>query len=343
MTVAARSRTEHGSTGPGAVGFSRVSVRLPKGVERVDRILERAGSSLLERRMFARFHGLRDSPTLAPGEPMEELLVEAARDALGDRGADVVLYGHTQSVQDFACGPGFAQRLRGSLGLPDAGVYGVSQINCVSVLRALEMARAYHSRPAARAGERVLVLGGDHGSLADAARIVPRVTVAGDAAVALVVHSCDARDVPRYRYLSGGALRDGRFHRSLRMTTREQTLYSHCCVGHLATALRDATDRAGMSFSDIDWIMPDLSNALFWRNFCRETGVRQERICLDLLPERGHNNGVDALSALQHAETTGQLAPGDRVALVALGPGAYFQVVIVEVTPESSRAPSREP
>ncbi|WP_326705314.1 3-oxoacyl-[acyl-carrier-protein] synthase III C-terminal domain-containing protein [Streptomyces cyaneofuscatus] len=299
----------------------------------MDRILERAGSSLLERRMFTKFHGLRDSPTLAAGEPMEGLLVGAARDALAGRGAQVILYGHSQSVQDFACGPGFAQRLRGSLGLPEAQVYGISQINCVSVLRAMELARRYHFRSTARTGERVLVLGGDQGSVADAARIVPRVTVAGDAAAAVVVHTPVGDDLPRYRYLAGGALRDGRFHRSLRMTTKELTLFSQSCVGHLSTALREAAAGAGIRLSDIDWFMPDLSSALFWRNFCRETGIAPERICLDLLPEQGHNNGVDALAALQHADHSGRLHAGDRVALVALGPGAYFQVVIVEVEP----------
>lgn len=334
MTVTARSHTQRGATQRGVVGLSRVSIRLPKGTEKVDRILERAGHSLLERRIFAKFHGLRNSPTLTSGEPMEQLLVEAARDALGARGANVILYGHTQSVQDFACEPGFAWRLRSSLGLPEAGFYGVSHLNCVSVLRALEMARHYHARPASRPGERVLVLGGDHGSIADAARIVPRVTVAGDAAVAVIVHRANEEDFPRYRYLSGAALRDSRFHRSLRMTAKEQTLYSQSCVGHLAAALRKATNAVGMTFGDIDWIMPDLSSALFWRNFCRETGISQDRISLDLLSEQGHNNGVDALSALQHADETGQIRPGDRIALVALGQGAYFQVVIVEFTPE---------
>lgn len=316
------------------VGLSRVHVELPEGSERVDRILERNGATPLQRRMFTKFHGLRDSPTLAPGESLEDLLVAAGRDALGGGGADVVLYGHAQSVQDFASRPGFGRRLAGRLGLPAARCYGVTQVNCASVLRAVELARRYHARPGARPGERVLVLGGDHSSVADMARVVPGVTVVGDAVAAVLVHTAGRDDAPRYRYLSGGALRDGRFHRNLRMTPQEVALFSRSCVGHLATALRQAADRAGLALSDIDWIMPDLSSALFWRSFCRETGIPRQRVCLDLLAECGHNAGVDSLLALRHADATGRLAVGDRCALVALGPGAYFRIVLVEVAPE---------
>ncbi|MFI0514223.1 3-oxoacyl-[acyl-carrier-protein] synthase III C-terminal domain-containing protein [Streptomyces sp. WSLK1-5] len=321
------------------VGLSRVGLGLPEGSEQVDRILERTGASAMQRRMFARFHGLRDSPTLIPGESLESLLVEAGRAALAGRGADVVLYGHSQSVQDFACRPGFTRRLSRALDLPDAPVYGISHVNCVSVLRAVEVATRYHARPGARPGERVLVLGGDHSSVSDMARIVPGVTVVGDAVAAVVVYSADEHGSPRYRYLSGGSVRDGRFHRNLRMTTEEANLFSRSCVGHLTTTLREATNATGLTLADVDWIMPDLSSKLFWRNFCRETGVPRERICLDLLPERGHNSGVDALLALQHADATGRLRPGDRCALVALGPGAYFQTLLVEVAPEVSPAP----
>jgi len=317
----------------GPIGLSRVSVRLPGGTESVDRVLERAGHGVVERRIFEKFHGLRDTPTLAPDERMEDLLVGAGREALAGRGADVVLYGHSQVVQDFAIRPGFARRLCAALDVPEAEFYGV-HINCVSMLRAVELARCYHARPGARPSDRVLVLGGDQGSYDDLARIIPRATVSGDAAAAVIVHSLRGHGPARYRYLAGGALCDHRFHRILRMTQEELALYPRACLGHLATVLHEAADRAGLRAMDLDWIMPDLSSAVFWRNFCSAVGLARDRVCLDLLPVRGHNYGIDALSALQHADLTGRLRNGDRCALMALGPGAYFQVVVVEVMGE---------
>jgi 3-oxoacyl-[acyl-carrier-protein] synthase III len=311
--------------------LSRVSVRLPSGSEPVDRVLERAGRGVFERRMFARIHGLRNSPTLAPGERMEDLLVAAGREALAGRGADVVLYAHSQVVQEFATRPGFAGRLCEALGVPAAEFYGISHINCVSMLRAVEIARKYHARSGAGPSDRVLVLGGDQGSFDDSARIIPGVAVAGDAAAAVIVHPADGHEPGRYRYLSGAALRDHRFHRIHGMTRAEMAQYPKACLEHVATVLREATDRAGLRTTDLDWIMPDLSSGMFWRDVCRKTGVERDRVCLDLLAAQGHNHGIDALSALQHADVTARLRHGDRCALVALGLGAYFQVIVVEV------------
>jgi 3-oxoacyl-[acyl-carrier-protein] synthase III len=152
--------------------------------------------------------------------------------------------------------------------------------------------------------------------------------------VAVVVHPPLGHESPRYTYLSGAALHDDRFHSVLGMSRQDVALYSRTCLAHVAAVLRTAADRAGLLVTNLDWIMPDLSSAMFWRYFCRETGVARDRVCLDLLPVRGHNNGVDALSALQHADLTGRLRHGDRCALVAFGPGAYFQVVVVEVAGE---------
>lgn len=318
----------------GAVGLSRLSVCFPRGNESVDRVLERAGHSVMERRIFAKFHGLRDTPTLASDERMEDLLVRAGREALGERGADVVLYAHSQVVQEFAMRAGFGSRLCAALGVPGAEFYGISHLNCVSMLRALEVARQYHARTGARPDDRVLVLGGDQGSYDDSARIIPGVTVAGDAAAAVVVHSSAARESPRYRYLSCGALRDSRFHRALRMTREELAVYAKACLGHAARVLHEAADLAGLRVSDLDWIMPDLTSATFWRDFCRAAGVERDRVCLDLLPIRGHNFGIDAVSALWDADLTGRLRHGDRCALMAVGAGAWVQVVVVEVAGE---------
>ena len=317
------------------VGLSKVAVRLPGRIESVDDILVRTGSGPRERRVFAKIHGLRDSPTLAPGERMEDLLVEAGRAVLDGGPVGMVLYGHTLLLAELDLWTEFRDRLRSRLGLTGSRFYGVSHINCTSVLRSVDLARRYLSRPGADPDERVLVLGGDQGSRQDVARIIPGLTVAGDGVAAVLVRGQDAADQPRYRYLAGAYARDVRFHRTMRMSPEEFGQYAKVCGELAVEAVRRAAKAAGIGFDEVDWVMPHLSNRTLWRNFALQTGMAWDRICLDLLPLRGHNFGTDSLMALEHADRTGRLRPGDRCALVAVGQGTYTQAAIVEVTENS--------
>ncbi|WP_062216622.1 3-oxoacyl-[acyl-carrier-protein] synthase III C-terminal domain-containing protein [Streptomyces sp. NBRC 109706] len=312
------------------VGLSRVAVRLPGTSEPVGAVLERTGHSAVERKVFTRVYGLRDTLTLAPGERWEDLLVAAGRAALDGADAGLVLYGHTMLTQEFQLDGGFADRLRRRLGLPDAELYGISHVNCVSVLRSLELAGRYLARPGASPDDRVLVLGGDHASVHEPSRVIPGMAVGGDGAVGLVARA----GVGRYRYLAGATVRDVRFHRNLQLSQADSRLFSQVCQRGAVEAVARAARAAGLEPGQLDWVMPHLSNRMFWRSFSAHTGVPVDRICLDLIPERGHNFGGDALMALQHADHAGRLRPGQRCALVSLALGAYFQAAIVEVQEE---------
>jgi len=317
------------------VGLSRMSVRLPGQTELVDDVLARNGRSTAERRVFGKIYGLRHSPVLAPGERMADLLAEAGRDALGDARASLVLYGHTLPAQEFGQPDGLANWLRAQLGLPGVPVYGVSHLYCTSVLRAVELARGFLQSPRGAVADPVLVLGGDHGSIGDATRLVHRMTVCGDAALAFTVTAA-GRDAPaRYRYLAGAAARDTRFYRNTRMSDTEVALFGKVCCEQAVAVVQQAAAAAGLALADVDWLMPHLSNAMFWRSFSAMSGIPLERICLTLLPEQGHNFGTDALMALARADRDGQLQPGQRCALVALGQGAYVRVIIVEIMEDS--------
>ncbi|MDI5970924.1 3-oxoacyl-[acyl-carrier-protein] synthase III C-terminal domain-containing protein [Streptomyces sp. SL13] len=314
-----------------SVGLSRVAVQLPRGIEAVDDVLVRSGCRPMERRMFAKVYGLRDSPTLAADERMEDLLVEAGRAALDGGPAALILYGHTLLMAEVdLCGE-FPDRLRSRLGLSGSRFYGLSHINCASVLRAVELARSFLGRPGADPDERVLVLGGDQGSASDRGRFITGSTVAGDSAVGLLVHGPGAAARPRYRYLAGASGRDTRFHRNMRMPAEEFALFNRICSEQAVETLDRAARATGLAMDRLDHVMLHLSNQVFARSFSRQSGIPKDRIHLDLLAERGHNFGTDALMALQHADRTGRLRPGDRCALVAIGLGAYFQAVIVEV------------
>jgi 3-oxoacyl-[acyl-carrier-protein] synthase-3 len=218
--------------------------------------------------------------------------------------------------------------------LRDSRFFGVSYVNCASVLRAVELARRYLARPGTDPDARVLVLGGDQGSVSDRARFIRGNTVSGDAAVAVVVHGPAATAAPRFRYLGGATRRDVRFHRSNRMSEEEFALYGQLCAGQVADTVALAARSAGLDTDEIDWLLPDLSNRMFWRNFSAKSGIGLDRICLDLIPVRGHNFGTDAMQALEHADTSGRLRPGDRCAMVAVGQGAYFQSMVLEVVGE---------
>ncbi|MEJ2853340.1 MULTISPECIES: 3-oxoacyl-[acyl-carrier-protein] synthase III C-terminal domain-containing protein [unclassified Saccharothrix] len=308
-------------------GLSGVAVAVPPRSEPVADILARNGATGSEQRLFTKVYELRDSPTLEPGARFEDLLVDVGRRSLAGGRADLVLYGHTLLYQEHLYRPGFADRVTTGLGLPGVPFYGLSHVACTSVLRAVEVAARFLDRPGAAEGERVLVLGGDHGSACDRSRVVPSTTVMGDAAVAFLV----GRDTGRYRYLGGAGARDTRFHRSLRMTAEDTALFWSVCTDLLVQAVDAALADAGLDRSDVDWVMPHLSNGMFWRSFSRASGIARDRIRLDLLPERGHTFGVDALASLDHVDRRGELSVGDRCLLVSIGQGAYFRVAVVEV------------
>jgi 3-oxoacyl-[acyl-carrier-protein] synthase-3 len=311
-----------------SVGLSRVAVRLPSWVEPVDDIMVRAGRPVTERKMFTKVYGLRDIPSLAPGELYEDVLVEAGRAALAGGTADLVLYGHTMLMAETDLCAEFPDRLRARLGLSDSRFYGLSHINCASVLRCVEYARLFLARPGASGDERVLVLGGDQGSVGDDARVIAGTTVSGDCAAGVIVHS---GQTARYRYLGGAGGRDARFHRNIRMTKEENALFAQVCSAQVVETVERAAASAGMTLDQLDWVLPHLNNKMFWRTFSIQSGIPRDKICLDLMPETGHSFGADALMAMEHADRFGRLQPGDRCALIAIGQGAYFQAMIIEV------------
>jgi 3-oxoacyl-[acyl-carrier-protein] synthase III len=321
----------YSATALGAVGLSRVAVRLPSREESVADVVTRAGYGKHEARMFNAL-GLRTVLSLAEGERTEDLLFDAGKAALDGRPASLVLYGHTLLTRHIdLCEGAFREALRDRLSLGDAPVYGVSHVNCVAVLRSIEFARRFLARRGASVEDRVLVLGGEQGSIFERARVFPGRSVSGDGVAAVVVQHPDAVERPRYRYLGGADSRDTRFYRNLRMTREEFATNTESIRKHTVEVIQRAAESAGVGLDGIDWVMPGLGNRMVWTSFSGQSGFPFERICLELLAERAHNFGADSLMGLEHAERVGRLRPGDRVALVATARGAYFQAVVVEV------------
>jgi 3-oxoacyl-[acyl-carrier-protein] synthase III len=316
----------------GRIALSRMVIGMPSRREPVADILARNDHSVAQRRLFDQVYELRQSPTLGEGERMTDLLVRIGKQALAGRCAALVLYGHTAQIQPFAYDNGFAGRMRDGLGLAGVPFFGVSHVACTSVLRSVELAGLFLAEDDRR-DECVLVLGGDQGSASDRIRIVPGTTVGGDAAVALRIER--AEHGGRYRVRSTATRRDTRFRRGPRMSAAELRLFGAVCADQLIETVDRALECVGLCRADVDWVMPHLSNAMFWKTVSARSGIAIEKFRTELLPSLGHNFGADALMALDHADRTGHLEPGHRCVLISLGQGAYYQVVVIEVTEES--------
>jgi 3-oxoacyl-[acyl-carrier-protein] synthase-3 len=278
---------------------------------------------------------LKVSVTVDTGDNLENLLVAVGARALRDEPVGLVLYGHALPTPRFGAEPGLADRVRAGLGLGGVPFFGISQVAGTSVLRALDYARRYLDRTAAYdvpAYDGVLVLGGDQGNTIDSSRHAPGTTSLADTAVAFLVRPDHDGESGRYRYLGGATRRDPRFHRGQRLCQSQLRLFDRVCAEQAADVASIALARAGLVGTDVDWVMPQASAAMSWRAFARRLGVSPDRVRLDLIPAGGHTFGVDALVALANAEREGQLQPGDRCLLVAIGDGAYFQAAVVEVT-----------
>jgi 3-oxoacyl-[acyl-carrier-protein] synthase III len=278
---------------------------------------------------------LKVSVAVDTGDNLENLLVAVGARALRDEPVGLVLYGHALPAPRFGAVPGLADRVRAGLGLGGVPFFGISQVAGTSVLRALDYARRYLDRMAAYdvpGDDGVLVLGGDQGNTIDSTRHAPGTTFLADTAVAFLVRSDNSDRPGRYRYLGGATRRDPRFHRGQRLCESQQRLFDQVSADQAADVAHTALAQAGLSGSDVDWVMPQANAAMSWRAFARRVGVAPDRVRLDLIPAGGHTFGVDALVALANAERADQLRPGDRCLLVAIGDGAYFQAAVVEVT-----------
>ncbi len=313
------------------VAMSPISARVPGELDSVTDLLARHQRSPMEQRLFTRVFKLEKSPRLSPGERMLDLILDAGREALAGRQADMVFYGHTLLVQPFGHRDEFVPEVRRRLGLPGVPVYGISHIACTSVLRAADLAYRFLTRPNATDDDAVLVLGGDQGSMASTLRIMPGFAVCGDAAAAFVMR----RGEGRYRYLGSAATRDTRFHRNSRMTEQEAKLFGATSSANVAAVVDAALARTGLERSDVDWIMPHMANPMMWRRVSRDLCIPMEKIYLEQLSDQGHVFGVDGLLALAHADRAGRVAPGARCVLVALAQGAFFHATVVEVMADS--------
>jgi 3-oxoacyl-[acyl-carrier-protein] synthase III len=211
-----------------------------------------------------------------------------------------------------------ASRLQADFGLDRAVTVGLNQQACTAMLGSLRLAGSLLSTEPD--WERVLCVTADRfpaGAVYEQAY-----NLISDGAAACVV----SREPASFRLVTSHQITNG----GLAQASDDQTVGTYFSYVH--QLIRTTLARAGLRPADVDWIVPQNTNAKAWQILSRQFGFDPERVWLPSLPDVGHVISADNLINLHSLAHSGQLRPGEHVLLLMAGFGLNWQAVILQAT-----------
>lgn len=102
--------------------------------------------------------------------------------------------------------------------------------------------------------------------------------------------------------------------------------------GGLADAVGGALEEAGTKPDEVErFVFPNIGLHVLRERYAPLLGIDVERTAWEYGARTGHVGSADQLTGLEHLVTSGQVGPGDRVALVGVGAGFSWTCAVVEV------------
>ncbi len=111
----------------------------------------------------------------------------------------------------------------------------------------------------------------------------------------------------------------------LQMDGREVFRFAVRVMGDSAA---EAVEKAGLTFSDVDWLIPHQANVRIIDAAARRLALPREKVWVNV-DRYGNTSAASIPIALWEAETTGKMKEGDNVVLVAFGGGLAWAAGVV--------------
>lgn len=274
--------------------------------------------------------GIRQRYIAGEGETTSTLAIDAARAALDDAGidaSDIDLIVLATATPDNTF-PATATKVQHALGCNGGIAFDVAAV-CSGFLYALTTADSMMRTGLA---SRALVIGAETFS-----RILDwedRTTCVlfGDGAGAVVLEAVDAEDAADPGVLASRLHADGAQHDllyvdggpsstqtvgHLRMKGRE--VFRHAVV-NLADVLGEVLEEAGISSSDIDWVVPHQANKRILDATAKKLGIPGGKVVVTV-DQHANTSAASVPLAFDVARKDGRIKSGDLVMFEAMGGG----------------------
>jgi len=210
-----------------------------------------------------------------------------------------------------------ASRLQTDLGQPDAFVVGVGQQACTSMLGGVRLAAGLIATDPSV--DRVLCVSADR--FPPGARYEQAYSLVSDGAAACIV----SRATAAYRLVAAHQITNG----ALVSADDDETVGAY--FGYTCRLVRELLAKAGLRPADVDWVVPQNTDAKAWRIVGRLLGIDEDRIWCPSLPEVGHVISADNIINLAALQGRG-VQPGAHLLLTMAGYGMNWQGLLLEAT-----------
>lgn len=309
----------------GTTTLERIESFLPERSVKIDELAESLRLRRPEVGVFRKIYGL-DRLRFDPGLGLFDLVLPAARRALdalpAARRVSYVIYAHTMQT---LTPPHIeaARVIRDRLGLPDAEAFALTQQACVSGLGAIDLAGEL-LRAEAPEGAYALIVTGER-AYSPKVQLIPNSAIMADAAAACLVTVGGAGDEVR----SHVTRTLGEYAAGLDMTRDEVQGFGRVYGAVLGEVIYDAVRTAGLTFADIDLVIPHNVNAVSWRQTIKEMGADPDRFFLDNIQHYSHTYSSDVFVNYTTLRARDRLVDGRNYVLASVGLGATFGAMVI--------------
>ncbi|MDF3413920.1 ketoacyl-ACP synthase III [Sulfitobacter sp. M57] len=281
----------------------------------------------IERRHFA-----------SEGETTSTMATAAAKAALEDAGLqpdDVDAIVLATSTADFTF-PSAATMVQDQLGMTQGYAFDVQAV-CAGFVFALSNANALIASGQAK---RVLVIGSETFSKIMDWTDRSTCVLFGDGAGALLLEAQDGNgDASDRGILATDLNSDGR-HRELLyvdggvstgttgyLRMQGNQVFRHA-VAKLAATATTAMERAGVTASDVDWIVPHQANIRIIQGTAKKLDLPMENVVVTV-QDHGNTSAASIPLALSVGRARGQIKPNDLIVTEAIGGGLAWGAVVL--------------
>ena len=280
--------------------------------------------------------GIAQRHIVADGELTSDLGYRAAINALENANMtaddlDVIVLATTTPDDTF---PATAAQVQNRLGAYNAFAFDVQAV-CAGFVYALTVAE---SLLLANKGRRALVIGAE--SFSKLLDWEDRTTCVlfGDGAGAVILEASD--DAQNYGILSSALYTDGRYRDILyvdggpsktgsvgHVRMKGQDVFRHA-VEKLASSLYAVIEQAGVSETEIDWLIPHQANLRIIDGMQKKLGLPADRV-VRTVSEHANTSAASIPLALNQAVSDGRVKSGHLLAFEAIGGGLSWGAALV--------------